>query len=135
IDLSIALRHAACDGDEKERLVDAIASPSWLTSRYYNHQLAHLAGGLFHLLAHQAPPVLQRFLMPALKTRVGNGLLTLRDLPPLEASHLLQLWAASELLGATIFVTKARWPAPGLVSELLTVHFPHPPRIEGMGFF
>jgi hypothetical protein len=133
-DLSAVLRFSEADANEKTHLVESIATPRWLTYRYYQHPLAQLATGLFHLLAHQNPALVERFVFPALRRRVRNGLLTLRDIQPIETGALLRLWAAAELMGAGNSMIRTHWPEPNLAEELVDVHYPHPLDFDGMGY-
>lgn len=132
--LSHVLRYADVSDIEKLHFLERVAPPKWLATRYYKEQIGDLAGGLFHLLAHQPQSVLNHFVLGALRTRVGRELLCIRDHQPRDAGAVLQVWAATELLGFHILVNKVQWPDSLLVAELLTVDFAHAPDIVGMGY-
>ena len=132
--MSQALRYAAVSDDCKAKFVARVATPGWLNKRFNEQDVSHLAGGLFHLLGHQPSCLVPSFVAPALKTRVGRGLLGLPEQTPAEASAILQLWAAAELAGARIFVHKVRWPGPALAEELVRKVWPHSAEIEGIGY-
>src|SRR5204863_2882020 len=74
-DVSQALRYAAVSDQCKARFVTMVVVPRWLMARYNKQPIDHLAGGLFHLLAHQPHRLVSAFVFPALKTRVGRALL------------------------------------------------------------
>jgi hypothetical protein len=132
-DISQALSCAIVPDNRKAEFVAKVATPKWLTFRFYKHDIGRLAGGLFHLLAYQPPSIVVPFIVSGLKKRVGQSLLDLRQQAPAEASAILQLWAAAELAAATIFVHKVEWPAPELAEELAVKVWPHRAEIEGIG--
>jgi hypothetical protein len=128
-----ALRHATVDLAEKVRFIEQVADKGRISTWYYKEPIGNLARGLFHLLGHEPSIVLSHFELPALKKRVSRELSNLRDLSLVEVGTLLQLWAATELLGIWISVRKLKWPHSDIVNELLTVGFTHTSHIEDMG--